>query len=162
MALRICNGNMEEGALRCDVNVSVRKKGETILNPRTEIKNLNSFKSVESAIEYEIWYASVICTMHSQIPVILQKPACVLPARQEDSKLHPVKYVPRGQKKRRTITAISRTGLVPVVINDEWLVRVRQAVPESAFAQMAARGTICDSRIQCGNIDGRKRTCRLF
>ncbi len=51
--LNICDGNMEEGSLRCDVNVSVRLKGETHLNKRMEIKNLNSFKSVESSINFE-------------------------------------------------------------------------------------------------------------
>jgi aspartyl-tRNA(Asn)/glutamyl-tRNA(Gln) amidotransferase subunit B len=52
--LDICDGNMEEGSLRCDANVSVRKKGETRLGTRTEIKNLNSITNVRKAIEYEI------------------------------------------------------------------------------------------------------------
>ncbi len=52
--LDICDGNMEEGSLRCDVNVSVRLKGETNFRTRTEIKNLNSIRNVERAIEYEI------------------------------------------------------------------------------------------------------------
>ena len=51
--LGICDGNMEEGSLRCDVNLSVRKKGTKELGVKTEVKNLNSFKQVEQAIEFE-------------------------------------------------------------------------------------------------------------
>jgi aspartyl-tRNA(Asn)/glutamyl-tRNA(Gln) amidotransferase subunit B len=50
----ICDGNMEEGSLRCDANVSVRLKGETTLGTKVEVKNLNSIRNVKKAIEYEI------------------------------------------------------------------------------------------------------------
>src|SRR5205085_2182257 len=49
----ICDGNMQEGSFRCDANVSVRKTGDTELGTRCEIKNLNSFRFMEQAIEYE-------------------------------------------------------------------------------------------------------------
>jgi aspartyl-tRNA(Asn)/glutamyl-tRNA(Gln) amidotransferase subunit B len=52
--LDICDGNMEEGSLRCDANVSVRRKGSATLGVNTEIKNLNSFKFVEQALDFEI------------------------------------------------------------------------------------------------------------
>src|SRR3954447_22885784 len=52
--LGICDGNMEEGSLRCDANVSVRLKGETKLGTKVEVKNLNSIRNVKKAIEYEI------------------------------------------------------------------------------------------------------------
>ncbi len=52
--LNICDGNMEEGSLRCDANISVRLKGENELGVKTEIKNMNSFRNVERAIDYEI------------------------------------------------------------------------------------------------------------
>ena len=52
--LDICDGNMEEGSLRCDVNVSLREKGSTHLGVKTEIKNVNSFKFVEQALTFEI------------------------------------------------------------------------------------------------------------
>lgn len=51
--LGICDGNMEEGSLRCDANVSVRKKGDTTLGTRVEIKNLNSIRFLEQAIQFE-------------------------------------------------------------------------------------------------------------
>ena len=52
--LAISDGNMEEGSLRCDANVSVRLRGESKLGTKAELKNMNSFKNVEAAIEYEI------------------------------------------------------------------------------------------------------------
>jgi aspartyl-tRNA(Asn)/glutamyl-tRNA(Gln) amidotransferase subunit B len=52
--LEICSGNMEEGSLRCDANISIRLKGEEKLGIKTEVKNMNSFKNVEKAINYEI------------------------------------------------------------------------------------------------------------
>lgn len=52
--LEISDGNMEEGSLRCDVNISVRKKGATKFGTRVEVKNLNSFRNVQKAIDYEV------------------------------------------------------------------------------------------------------------
>ncbi len=52
--LEICDGNMEEGSMRCDANVSVRPKGREAFGTRTELKNMNSFRNVERAIQYEI------------------------------------------------------------------------------------------------------------
>lgn len=51
--LGVCDGNMEEGSLRCDANISVRKKGETRLGTKVEVKNLNSIKHIKKAIEFE-------------------------------------------------------------------------------------------------------------
>src|SRR4030095_9984042 len=51
--LEICDGNMEEGSLRCDANISVRKKGEVQLGTKVEVKNLNSIRNVKRAIEFE-------------------------------------------------------------------------------------------------------------
>ena len=52
--LGVCDGNMEEGSLRCDANISLRPKGQTKLGTRTELKNMNSFRHVENALNYEI------------------------------------------------------------------------------------------------------------
>src|SRR5579863_9784814 len=52
--LEICDGNMQQGSFRCDANVSVRRKGETKFGTRAEIKNINSFRFVEKAINYEV------------------------------------------------------------------------------------------------------------
>ncbi len=52
--LEICDGNMQEGSFRCDANVSVRRKGAEKFGTRAEIKNINSFRFVEKAINYEV------------------------------------------------------------------------------------------------------------
>src|SRR5207253_8766909 len=52
--LSVCDGNMEEGSLRCDANVSVRRIGEQKFGTRTELKNINSFRFVQKAIDYEV------------------------------------------------------------------------------------------------------------
>ncbi len=52
--LGICDGNMQEGSFRCDVNVSIKPKGSTTLGTRVELKNLNSFRFIEKAILYEV------------------------------------------------------------------------------------------------------------
>ncbi|HEY8735397.1 MAG TPA: Asp-tRNA(Asn)/Glu-tRNA(Gln) amidotransferase subunit GatB, partial [Puia sp.] len=52
--LQICDGNMEEGSMRCDANVSIRKQGEKVLGTKVEIKNLNSIRNVKRAIEFEV------------------------------------------------------------------------------------------------------------
>src|SRR5664280_3461551 len=52
--LGICDGNMEEGSLRCDANISIRLRGENNLGTKTEVKNMNSFRNVERAINFEI------------------------------------------------------------------------------------------------------------
>src|SRR5579863_9158477 len=54
MYLQICDGNMQEGSFRCDANVSVRRKGEAKFGTRAELKNINSFRFVEKAINYEV------------------------------------------------------------------------------------------------------------
>lgn len=54
VSLGICDGNLEEGSLRCDANISIRHKGDTNLGVKTEIKNMNSFKAIERAIDFEI------------------------------------------------------------------------------------------------------------
>ncbi len=68
--LEICDGNMEEGSFRCDANISVRKKGETKLGTRVEVKNLNSIRNVKRAIEYEA--ASLIQMLESGETIIQQ------------------------------------------------------------------------------------------
>ena len=95
--LEICDGNMQEGSFRCDANVSVRPRGQAAFGTRTEIKNINSFRFVEQAINYEV---------ERQIALIegggrsCRKPGCSTPAGRKPGRCAP--------RKRPTITAISR------------------------------------------------------
>jgi aspartyl-tRNA(Asn)/glutamyl-tRNA(Gln) amidotransferase subunit B len=118
--LGICDGNMEEGSLRCDANVSVRRKGETKFGTRTEVKNMNSFRFVEKALEFEI--NRQIALLEDGRPVeqetLLWDPGegAALPMRSKEE-AHDYRYFPEPD-------------LVPVLVSNEWIDRVKTTLPE--------------------------------
>ncbi|MBW7887976.1 MAG: Asp-tRNA(Asn)/Glu-tRNA(Gln) amidotransferase subunit GatB [Bacteroidetes bacterium] len=118
--LGICDGNLEEGSLRCDANVSVRMKGETKLGTKTELKNMNSFRNVERAIEYEI--ARQIEVIEEGGTIIQQtllwnaEKNIAAPMRSKEE-AHDYRYFPDPD-------------LVPVLVNDEWINAAAQNLPE--------------------------------
>lgn len=118
--LGICDGNMEEGSLRCDANVSIRLRGRRELGIKTEVKNMNSFRNVERALEFEI--ARQIKLMEGGRTVVQQTllwDADRMETRPMRSKeeAHDYRYFPDPD-------------LVPVDVSDEMLDRVRAALPE--------------------------------
>ena len=118
--LGICDGNMEEGSLRCDANVSVRKKGETRLGTKTEVKNMNSFRFVEKALEYEI-NRQIDLLEHGERVVqetLLWDPdrSIAVPMRSKEE-AHDYRYFPDPD-------------LVPVFVNEEWIMNVTSSLPE--------------------------------
>ncbi len=118
--LGICSGNMEEGALRCDANVSVRPRGSQQLGTKTEVKNLNSFRHVEKALEYEI---------QRQIS-ILQRGGTI---RQETMLWDPVQQQTRPMRTKEQAhdyRYFPEPDLVPVVVPQEWIDAIRQTLPE--------------------------------
>lgn len=120
MYLGICTGNMEEGALRCDANVSVRLKGETELNTKTEIKNLNSFRNVKKAIEYEI---------ERQIEQIERGERII----QETRLWHDNKNVTRAMRSKEEANDyryFPEPDLPPVRIPAHWLEELKKEIPE--------------------------------
>ncbi len=118
--LGICDGNMEEGSLRCDANISLRKKGEKKLGVKTEVKNMNSFRNVERAIEFEINRQYEILDDGGEIvqQTLLwnadQNTASPMRSK-EDS--HDYRYFPDPD-------------LVPILISREWLEDIRRSMPE--------------------------------
>jgi aspartyl-tRNA(Asn)/glutamyl-tRNA(Gln) amidotransferase subunit B len=123
--LGICDGNMEEGSLRCDANVSVRKKGETKLGTKLEVKNLNSFRFVEKALEYEI--NRQIEALENGEVIVQQtllwdsdKGICVPMRSKEEA--HDYRYFPDPD-------------LVPVLVNQEWIHDVQTKLPELPVAR---------------------------
>ncbi len=118
--LGICDGNMEEGSLRCDANVSVRRKGETRLGTKTELKNLNSFRFVEKALEYEINRQIDLLEHGEQVEqeTLLWNAdeGIVVPMRSKEE-AHDYRYFPDPD-------------LVPVVVTHDWLEEVRTTLPE--------------------------------
>ncbi len=118
--LGICDGNMEEGSLRCDANVSIRLRGQHALGTKTEVKNMNSFRNVERALEYEI--ARQIKLVEGGGTVVQQTllwDAVRMETRPMRSKeeAHDYRYFPDPD-------------LVPVAVTDELLDRVRDELPE--------------------------------
>lgn len=118
--LGICDGNMEEGSLRCDANVSVRMKGETKFGTKTEVKNMNSFSNVERAIAYEIKRQIELLeeggTVVQQTLLWDAQKNIVTPMRSKEE-AHDYRYFPEPD-------------LVPVVVSDEWLRDIQQSLPE--------------------------------
>ena len=118
--LGICDGNMEEGSLRCDANVSVRRKGEQGLGTKTELKNMNSFRHVERALEFEI---SRQIRLLDDGGTILQETLLwdadmntAAPMRSKEE-AHDYRYFPEPD-------------LVPVHVDNVWIEQIRRDLPE--------------------------------
>ncbi len=118
--LGVCDGIMEEGSLRCDANVSVRKKGETKLGTKVEVKNMNSFRNVERAIEYEI---------NRQIG-ILEDGGKILQETLLWDADKGIAYSMRGKEESHDYRYFPDPDLVPVVVNQEWINEIQQNIPE--------------------------------
>jgi aspartyl-tRNA(Asn)/glutamyl-tRNA(Gln) amidotransferase subunit B len=118
--LEICDGNMQEGSFRCDANVSVRRKGETKLGTRTELKNLNSFRFVEKAIEIEA---------ARQIEVIEGGGAVVQETRLYDPDRDETRPM-RSKEEANDYRYFPDPDLLPVVIDDATIQAVAATLPE--------------------------------
>ncbi|MCU0562051.1 MAG: Asp-tRNA(Asn)/Glu-tRNA(Gln) amidotransferase subunit GatB [Desulfobacterales bacterium] len=125
--LEVCDGNLEEGSFRCDANVSVRPKGAAALGTRTELKNLNSFRFVEKAIEFEI---------ERQKEVLLEGGRILQETRLWDQALG--RTVPmRGKEEAHDYRYFPDPDLLPLSIEAEWIERVRGGLPELPAARKA-------------------------
>ena len=120
MWLDVCDGNMQEGSFRCDANVSVRAAGETRLGTRCEIKNLNSFRFLERAIEFEV---------RRQVELIEDGGTVVQETRLYDAERDETRPM-RGKEDAMDYRYFPDPDLRPLAIADEWIERVRRAMPE--------------------------------
>lgn len=118
--LGICDGNMEEGSMRCDANVSVRKKGDTKLGQKVEIKNMNSMRNVQRAIEYE--FVRQVGVLESGAKVT------------SETRLFDVNsgrtFAMRTKEELNDYRYFPEPDLAPFVVTDEDLLRIRAAMPE--------------------------------
>jgi len=138
--LEICDGNMEEGSLRCDANVSVRPAGSTALGVKIEVKNMNSFRNVQRALEYEIqrltkrleagdrivqetrlWSVSPIKINVYDAVTVTEGITLAMRSKEE---AHDYRYFPEPD-------------LVSVVVEDAWLEELRASLPELPDARKA-------------------------
>ncbi|MCP5149436.1 MAG: Asp-tRNA(Asn)/Glu-tRNA(Gln) amidotransferase subunit GatB [Chromatiales bacterium] len=125
--LGICDGNMQEGSFRCDANVSLRRRGDTRLGTRTELKNLNSFRFVERAIRHEIErHADVLDSGRS----IVQETRLYDPDRDETRSM-------RGKEEANDYRYFPDPDLLPVEIDTTWLDALARELPELPDAKKA-------------------------
>ncbi|GAB4291039.1 MAG: Asp-tRNA(Asn)/Glu-tRNA(Gln) amidotransferase subunit GatB [Thiohalomonadaceae bacterium] len=118
--IEICDGNMQEGSFRCDANVSVRPKGQKEFGTRTELKNINSFRFVEKAIEYEV---------ERQIALIESGGKVVQETRLYDPDRNETRSM-RAKEEANDYRYFPDPDLLPVVIEPSFIEAVRATLPE--------------------------------
>jgi aspartyl-tRNA(Asn)/glutamyl-tRNA(Gln) amidotransferase subunit B len=118
--LAICDGNMEEGSFRCDANVSVRPEGSKALGTKIEIKNLNSFRAVERALEFEI---------ERQTDVLAGGGKLIQETRLWDEQRAETRSM-RSKESAHDYRYFPDPDLLPLVIADAWIEEIRATLPE--------------------------------
>ena len=132
----ICDGNMQEGSFRCDANVSVRPAGAAKLGTRCEIKNLNSFRFMQAAIEFEV---------RRQIELIEDGGSVVQETRLYDPDRNETRSM-RSKEDAQDYRYFPDPDLPPLVIGDDWIERVRAGAARAARSDAASaspRSTRC-------------------
>lgn len=123
--LKICDGNMEEGSMRCDANISVRPAGSDKLGVRTEIKNMNSLSHVEKALEFEIARQIAVLQKGGRIDqetLLWSADRNVAEPMRSKEYSHDYRYFPEPD-------------LVPLEVSDEWIKRIAADMPELPLAK---------------------------
>lgn len=118
--LDICDGNMQEGSFRCDANISLRPVGQEELGTRTELKNMNSFRNVQNALEYEV---------RRQRDLLLDGEKVIQQTLLWDPDKNRTESM-RGKEDAHDYRYFPCPDLVPVEISDEWIEELRETLPE--------------------------------
>ena len=118
--LEVCDGNMEEGSFRCDANVSLRPKGESAFGTRTELKNMNSFRNVQRAIEYEIKRQGYILENGG---TVVQETRLWDDAQGSTNSM-------RSKEDAHDYRYFPDPDLVPLVVSDAWIAEIEKEMPE--------------------------------
>ena len=116
----VCDGNLEEGSMRCDANISIMPKGSKTFGTRAEIKNVNSFKALQRAIEYEI---------DRQIDIVEEGGEVVQETRLWDDNEGITKSM-RGKEDAHDYRYFPEPDLMPLKISREWVEEIRSKMPE--------------------------------
>ena len=118
--LDICDGNMQEGSFRCDANISLRRVGQQELGIRTELKNMNSFKNVQAALEYEV---------RRQRDLLLDGHKVVQQTLLWDADMCRTEPM-RGKEDAHDYRYFPCPDLIPIEISEEWIEEIRATLPE--------------------------------
>ena len=124
----VCDGNLEEGSMRCDANISIMPKGSKEFGTRAEIKNVNSFSALQRAIEYEI---------ERQIEIVEEGGQVVQETRLWDDNSRETRSM-RGKEDAHDYRYFPEPDLMPLEISREWVQRIKDTMPELP-AQKRAR-----------------------
>lgn len=118
--LEVCDGNLEEGSMRCDCNVSIRKKGTEKLGTKVELKNINSFRFIEKALEYEI---------QRQVDAVESGQAIVQETRLFDSTKN-ITVAMRSKEEAHDYRYFPDPDLLPIRVTQEWIDQIKSNLPE--------------------------------
>ncbi len=124
----VCDGNLEEGSMRCDANISIMPKGSKEFGTRAEIKNVNSFSALQRAIEYEI---------DRQIEIVEEGGEVVQETRLWDDNSRETRSM-RGKEDAHDYRYFPEPDLMPLEISREWVQKIKDSMPELP-AQKRAR-----------------------
>ena len=123
--LEICDGNMEEGSFRCDANVSIRPKGQKEFGTRAELKNMNSFRNVQRALEYEIKRQQYLVENGEKVVQetrLWDDASGTSISMRSKEEAHDYRYFPDPD-------------LVPIMVDDAWVEKIRKELPELPLAK---------------------------
>lgn len=118
--LEVCDGNMEEGSLRCDANVSIRPRGQKEFGTRTELKNMNSFRNVERALEFEISRQIDLAESGGEV---VQQTLLWDPGKMETRQM-------RTKEEAHDYRYFPEPDLPPVIVTDQLLSAIQEDLPE--------------------------------
>ncbi|CDE99976.1 aspartyl/glutamyl-tRNA(Asn/Gln) amidotransferase subunit B [Clostridium sp. CAG:813] len=116
----VCDGNLEEGSMRCDANISIMPKGSKEFGTRAEIKNVNSFAALQRAIEYEI---------ERQIEIVEEGGQVVQETRLWDDNARETRSM-RGKEDAHDYRYFPEPDLMPLEISREWVEKIKSEMPE--------------------------------
>ena len=122
----VCDGNLEEGSMRCDANISIRPRGQKEFGTRAEIKNVNSFKALQRAIDYEY---------ERQIEIVEDGGEVVQETRLWDDNSGTTNSM-RGKEDAHDYRYFPEPDLMPLQISREWVEEIRQKMPELPNARI--------------------------
>jgi aspartyl-tRNA(Asn)/glutamyl-tRNA(Gln) amidotransferase subunit B len=125
MYLDICDGNMEEGSFRCDANISVKPEGEREFGIRTELKNMNSFRNVSKALEFEVKRHISILESGGKV----EQDTMLWNASENKT------YSMRSKEESHDYRYFPEPDLIPLEVDDEWIESIRKTIPELPSAK---------------------------
>ena len=164
--LGVCDGNLEEGSFRCDANVSIRPWGQKEFGTRAELKNINSFRFIKQAIDYEI---------ERQAEILDEGGRVVQETRLFDSATGLTRAM-RGKEEAHDYRYFPDPDLVPLTVSPDWVEKVRETLPELPEAKierfireygiprydaevLAAIRAVADYFDACVALHGNAKTC---